>query len=183
MPNLTVIPVPSPVQQGAFDLVSTLVDALDSAGQSLEDGDVLAISSKYAAISAGRVIELDDVQVDARAADIAERYVMNPKLAALVLQVADHVFGGIVADFNGVDVGFLLTAKDGIVSPNAGLDRSNIPSGQVVLFPEHPYQMAANIRHDISERLDADVGVILTDSWLMPGRTGTTGVRIGNSRF
>lgn len=177
------IPVPAPVQETAFDLHETILDALHASGQSLQTGDVLAISSKYAAISEGRIVDMDAVTVSRDAQAIADRYVMNPQLAELVLREADHVFGGITHDFNGVQVGFLLTHKDGIISPNAGLDRSNIPSGKVVLFPLNPYAMAERVRRDLQAEFGVRIGVILTDSWLMPGRLGTTGVALSTAGF
>src|SRR5687768_7198619 len=160
MPRLPLIAIPldAPVRQSAFDLVETLVESLRSAEQSLQDGDVVAISSKYVAISEGRIVTLADVQVSPEAEKLAERYHMNARIAQLVLSEADHIFGGIE--------GFLLTYKDGIISPNAGLDRSNIPNGCAVLFPEEPYRTAAALRQEIKARLGADIGVILTDSWL-----------------
>lgn len=170
-----VYPVQAPVQTDAFDLIETLVTSLAAAEQALADGDVLAVSSKYLAISEGRVVSLADVVVSPEAAALAERYSMNPRIAQLVYTEADHVFGGIP--------GFLLTFKDGILSPNAGLDRSNIPNGYAVLFPQDPYASAARIREQVRARLGADVGVILTDSWLMPGRLGTTGVALATAGF
>ncbi len=174
-PYLTVIPVQAPVQQAAFDLYATLEAALRDCGEPLRDGDVLAVSSKYAAISAGRVVSLAAVQPGAQALALAERYAMNPIIAQLVVQEADAILGGIQ--------GFLLTHKEGIISPNAGIDRSNIPNGYAVLFPLKPYAVAADIRHEVRARLGADVGVILTDSWLMPGRLGTTGVALATAGF
>ncbi len=173
--HLTIIPVVAPVQQAAFDLYATIAEALQANDETLQDGDVLAVSSKYTAISEGRVITLADVVVTPEAAALAERYHMNPTIAQLVLQEADHIFGGIH--------GFFLTAKEGIISPNAGLDRSNIPNGYAVLFPEHPYQSAAAIRREMRQRLNVDIGVILTDSWLMPGRLGTSGVALATAGF
>lgn len=172
---LTVIPVQAPVQQAAFDLYATLEAALEASGERLLDGDVLAVSSKYAAISAGRVVSLADVHPGEEALALAERYAMNPVIAQLVVQEADTILGGIQ--------GFMLTHKDGIISPNAGIDRSNIPNGYAVLFPLQPYAVAADIRRVARERLHADVGVILTDSWLMPGRLGTTGVALATAGF
>ncbi|MGQ9889465.1 MAG: coenzyme F420-0:L-glutamate ligase [Aggregatilineales bacterium] len=172
---LTVIPVEAPVQRAAFDLHSTVVSAVAAAGAALQDGDVLAVSSKYAAISEGRVVNLADVEVTPAARALAERYRMNPAIAQLVLQEADHIFGGIE--------GFLLTYKDGILSPNAGLDRSNIPSGYAVLFPAQPYATARRLRQALRQRPGVDVGVILTDSWLMPGRLGTSGVALATAGF
>lgn len=176
MKGLYVIPVQARVVEAAFDLHSTLLEALANAGETLQDGDILAVSSKYAAISEGRVVELGEVEVSPEAEYLAQRYNMNPKMAQLVLQEADHIFGGI-------QMGFLLTHKDGIISPNAGLDRSNIPSGKVVLFPKDPYATAREIRREVCHRLNADVGVILTDSWLVPGRWGTTGVALAAAGF
>lgn len=172
---LMVIPVEAPVQTGAFDLYTTFIDSLATAGEILQDGDVLAVSSKYAAISEGRVVALDEIVISPQAADLAERYQMNPKIAQLVVQEADHIFGGIL--------GFLLTYKDGILSPNAGIDRSNIPLGYAVLFPQQPYRTARDIRAALRARLGVDVGVILTDSWLMPGRLGTSGVALATAGF
>ncbi len=174
-PSLIVIPVEAPVQTAEFDLYPTIIESIAAAGERLQDGDVLAVSSKYTAISEGRVVALADVEVSAEAKAIAERYQMNAKITQLVLQEADHVFGGIP--------GFLLTFKDGVLSPNAGLDRSNIPSGYAVLFPEYPYRSAADIRREIRARRDVDVGVILTDSWLIPGRLGTSGVALATAGF
>lgn len=173
--SLTIIPIKAPVQQSVFDLPATIVDALAAAGEQLEDGDVLAVSSKYTAISEGRVVKLTEVEISPQAAALAERYHVNPHMAELVLQEADYIFGGIH--------GFLLTAHHGIIQVNAGLDRSNIPAGHVVLLPKEPYRAAANIRQALQERLGVDIGVILTDSWLMPGRLGSVGVALATAGF
>ncbi len=172
---LMVLPVTAPVQQSAFDLVAVTSEAIRAAGETLQEGDVMAVSSKYTAISEGRIVRLDDVRVSAEAEAIAERYGMKPVIAQLVVQEADHVFGGIT--------GFLLTFKDGILSPNAGLDRSNIPNGFAVLFPEYPYRSADKLRRALSAEFGVNIGLILTDSWLMPGRLGTTGVALATAGF
>jgi coenzyme F420-0:L-glutamate ligase/coenzyme F420-1:gamma-L-glutamate ligase len=172
---LIVIPVAAPVQQSSFDLSAVVSAAIRAGGETLQDGDVVAVSSKYTAISEGRIVTLDDIVVTPEAADIAARYSMNPRIAQLVIQEADHVFGGIP--------GFLLTFKDGILSPNAGIDRSNIPNGYAVLFPEYPYRSAENLRQALREEFGVNIGLILTDSWLMPGRLGTTGVALATAGF
>jgi coenzyme F420-0:L-glutamate ligase/coenzyme F420-1:gamma-L-glutamate ligase len=150
--------------------------ALTAADLMPQTGDVLAVSSKYAAISEGRVVDMDAVEVGEQAAALAERYHMNPVMAQLVVDEAEFIFGGI-------ELGFLLTATHGIISPNAGLDRSNIPSGQVVLFSEQPYATAERIRQAVNTRYGVRVGVVLTDSVLMPGRQGTTGVALASAGF
>lgn len=173
---LSVWPVVAPVHDAPFPLLPTIIDALQEADVALQDGDVLAVSSKYAAISEGRVVALADVAVSPQAQALAERYRMDARIAQLVYEEADHIFGGI-------PMGFLLTWKNGVMSPNAGLDRSNIPSGYAVLLPSQPYQTARHIRQALRQQLGVAVGVILTDSWLMPGRLGTTGVAIATDGF
>lgn len=173
---LSVIPIIAPIQSQSFDLITTLGQALQNNEVSLQDGDILAVSSKYAAIAEGRIVELESVEMTAEGHELARRYNMLPQLAQLVYQEADHIFGGI-------QLGFLLTYKDGIISPNAGLDRSNIPNGKVVLFPEDPYATAQNIRVGVRDHIGADIGVVLTDSWLVPGRWGTTGVALASAGF
>jgi coenzyme F420-0:L-glutamate ligase len=161
-PYLTVIPIQAPVQKQAFDLNHTLVQAISSAGESLQHGDVIAISSKYTAISEGRVVELAAVTVSETAAALAERYHMNPQVAQLVIQEAEHIFGGIH--------GFLLTSHHGMIQPNAGIDRSNIPNGFAVLFPADPYESARRIRQGVWKQL-------------IPGRLGTTGLALAVAGF
>lgn len=172
---VTLIPIEAPVQQSNFDLVEVLVAALAAAEYTLQNGDVLAVSSKYVAISEGRIVKLDDIQITPAGAALAERYQMNHTIAQLVLQEADHIFGGIP--------GFLLTFKDGILSPNAGIDRSNIPGGNAVLFSSDPYISAARLREAIQSRLNVEIGLILTDSWLIPGRLGTSGIALATAGF
>ena len=172
---LTVIPVSAPVQDQPFDLIATLERSLE-ASFSLAEGDVVAVSSKYASIAGNRIVYLADVQPTREAHELAERYKMDAAMTQLVIDEADHIFGGI-------ELGFLLTAKGGVLSPNAGLDRSNIPSGKAVLLPEAPYALAETIRQALQKRCDCRIGVILTDSWLMPGRYGTTGVAIAMAGF
>lgn len=176
MTALSIFPLQAPVQQGQFDLMTALVDALKGAHLTLQEGDVVAISSKYVAISEGRVVDLGAVQVGDEAYSLAQRYQMNPAIAQLVLDEAEHVFGGI-------QLGFALTWRNGVMSPNAGIDRSNIPSGKAVLLPADGYATAQELRDALQLAYGVRVGVLLTDSWLVPGRWGTTGVAIACAGF
>jgi coenzyme F420-0:L-glutamate ligase len=176
MSSLTITAIPAPVQTAPFPLIETLTQALQQEGLSLQDGDVVAISSKYVAISEGRIVTLDDVTPSPRAIELAERYNMDVRMAQLVVQEAEHIFGGI-------PLGYLLTWRQGVMSPNAGIDRSNIPSGYAVLLPADAYVSARRIRADLQAHYGVKLGVILTDSWLVPGRNGTTGVALGSAGF
>jgi len=175
-PTLSILPVQAPVQEGAFDLITTLIAALKASKVTLQEGDVVAISSKYVAIGEGRVVNLADVMPSDQARDLAERYQMNPAIAQLVIDEAEHIFGGI-------QLGFLLTWRNGVISPNAGIDRSNIPNGKAVLLPQDSYGTAHELRDALQLAYGVRLGVLLTDSWLVPGRWGTTGVAISCAGF
>lgn len=175
-PTLQVIPIEAPVQSDVFPLYDTLANALSQHEQSLQEGDVLAVSSKYIAISENRVVNLNEIIPSPEAQALADRFNMDTAIAQLVIQEAEHIFGGI-------PLGFLLTWRSGIIAPNAGLDRSNIPSGQAVLLPEKPYDSAHNLRDWVRNQFGVRVGIIVTDSWLVPGRYGTTGVALASAGF
>jgi coenzyme F420-0:L-glutamate ligase / coenzyme F420-1:gamma-L-glutamate ligase len=176
MTSLIITPISAPVQTAPFPLIETLTQALQQANYTLQEGDVVAISSKYVAISEGRIVTLDEVQPGARALELAARYHMDARMAQLVVQEAEHIFGGI-------PIGYLLTWRQGVISPNAGIDRSNIPAGYAVLLPADSYVSARQIREALQAHYGVRLGVILTDSWLVPGRWGTTGVSLGASGF
>ena len=56
---------------------------------------------------------------------------INPHLSELIVQESDKIFYG----FDG----FVLTFKDGIMVPNAGIDTSNIMPVYAVLYPEDSF--------------------------------------------
>ena len=174
--SLNIYPIVATIQECEFDLFAELRRAIDAAEFHLREGDILAISSKYAAISEGQVVTLSDVVVGPEAQLLADRYGIQPQLAQLVWEEAEHVFGGI-------QLGFTLSAHHGIIAPNAGVDRSNIPSGKAVLLPRAPYALADELCTELRKWAGCEVGIVLTDSCLLPGRMGTTGVAVATAGF
>ena len=167
---LTLIPVTVTRKSTGFD-VAELGDA--KVGGKLRDGDVLVISSKFIAISEGRVVRLTTVRAGARARELAAEHHMDPRLCELVLRESDEVIGGIP--------GFLLASKDGLLTPNAGIDKSNIRHGMVVLYPRRPHASAKRLREALRFSRGITVAVVVCDSRLSPTRRGTTGVAVAAS--
>lgn len=167
---LTLTPVHAKPVVERFDFVKLIERKL---GRTLVQGDVLVISSKFLAISEGRVVKLRGVLAGARAKSLAARYRMDPRLCELIVRESDEVIGGVP--------GFLLTVKDGLLTPNAGIDKSNIRHGMVVLYPRRAEASAATVRRALKLSLGVDVGIVVCDSRLMPMRRGTTGVAIASS--
>ena len=172
---LTVFPIKSTIKTGEFDLFENLVSDLDKNNIKPQTGDVIVISSKYIANSQGRVIESNKVIPSLDAKKIGLKFRMKHSMAELILRESDKIFGGIP--------GFVITASDNIMAPNAGIDKSNTKSGQVILYPDEPYLVAEQIKRKFLLEFGIHVGIIVADSRLMPGRTGTVGVAISCAGF
>lgn len=151
-----------------------LVDLLDElVGRKLRDGDVLVISSKFVAISEGRIVRFDTVVPSKHAQALSLYHEIPPELCELVIRESDEILGGVA--------GFVLSAKDGMLSPNAGIDKSNIANGSAVLYPRHPGEAATMVVESMEFRHGVRIGVVISDSRLMPTRRGTTGVAVAAS--
>jgi len=162
-------------QKNKFNLFEEILKCINKLGIELDDGDIISISSKFAALSQGRIAKLNRIKPCSETIRIASEYRIPEQLTELIIRESDSVFGGVP--------GFLLTSKDGLFAPNAGIDRSNIKSGYAIMYPHKPYRLAEQIRIMILLKLGKKVGVILTDSRLLPGKRGTTGISIASSGF
>lgn len=173
MPYMTlcVIPIKVEKKQSGFDLYEDIVNSLRDIV--LENGDVLVISSKYISNSQNRLLDLEKIRPSADAIELSKKYQLDSKFSEVILRESDSVFGGIT--------GFVLTTSDNILAPNAGIDKSNAKKGTIILYPYEPYMIAEQIRRKIFLNLGVCIGVIITDSRLMPARIGTTGVSIACS--
>jgi coenzyme F420-0:L-glutamate ligase len=163
-----VLPVEIAVKKSRFDLFESLQ------GFEYKDGDVLVISSKFVSMSEGAVVNLAEIKVSKKAKSLAKKCHMDEKMAELVLRESDYIVKGVP--------GFLLAIKDGMIAPNAGIDRSNVPKGYAILYPRDPFSTAEKLRQQFEKR-STRVGIVIADSRLMPTRIGTTGVAIACAGF
>lgn len=171
--SLTVSPLVVERKENEFDLFNTVIDSIDKNGFSLEDGDVLVISSKFVSNAQGRIIQLDSVKASEQSNVISKKFRMKPEFAEVIMRESDKIFGGIS--------GFVISSSDNILAPNAGIDKSNAKKGKVILYPNDPYLVAEQLRRKIFLKYLVHVGIIIVDSRLMPARVGTTGVAIACS--
>ena len=169
--NLEVLPIHSSIKRGKFDLFDSLV----ASGVKFKDDDIIVISSKFVSMSEGALLRLSEIKVSKEARIIATRYKMDPKIAEITLRESDYILGGIS--------GFLLSIRDGMIAPNAGIDKSNIPPGFVILYPNDAFKTAENLRSKFLLEYRIRVGIVIADSRLMPTRIGTVGVAIACSGF
>ncbi|WP_318203201.1 coenzyme F420-0:L-glutamate ligase [Streptomyces sp. SCL15-4] len=124
-----------------------------SAGPDLADGDVVLVTSKIVSKAEGRIVRAADREaaIDAETVRVVAR--------RGTLRIVEN--------------------RQGLVMAAAGVDASNTPAGTVLLLPEDPDASARAIRAGLREALGVNVGVLVTDTFGRPWRSGLTDVAIG----
>jgi coenzyme F420-0:L-glutamate ligase/coenzyme F420-1:gamma-L-glutamate ligase len=143
-----------PEIQPGDDLCLLIGDALDGV---LEDGDILAVTSKIVSKAEGRQIPA----VDREAAITAE--------TVRVVATRRHAQG----------TTRIVQNKLGLVMAAAGVDSSNTPEGTALLLPLDPDGSARELCRELRERFGLRIGVIITDTFGRPWREGQTDACIG----
>lgn len=139
----------------------SMEEMLDSAIDSFQENQVLAVTSKVVSLCEGAVASIDSVSKE-----------------ELVRQEADYY---LPADTN--PYGFCISIKNNTLIASAGIDESN-GDNHYVLWPKNPQFSANQIRAYLRKRFNRkNIGVILTDSHLLPLRWGVLGTCIAYSGF
>lgn len=130
-----------------------LAKLIAAAEPDLADGDVLLVTSKIVSKAEGRVVEAGDREaaIDAETVRVVAR--------RGTLRIVEN--------------------RQGLVMAAAGVDASNTPAGTVLLLPEDADASARAVRHGLRDALGVDVGVVVTDTFGRPWRSGLTDVAIG----
>ena len=168
---MELIPLPTPLVTGNDNLFDVIINALEAANVSLQDGDVLTVASKIVSVTKGLVIHRDDIEISEAAKKYAEITKLAPEFMEISIRESDEVLGACW--------GALLTKKDNNVMPNAGADQSNAPDGIIILLPSEPSKTAREIRSFLQEKFQCKLGVIIGDSRVQPLRRGTSGLALG----
>jgi len=128
------------------------------AGQ-LEEGDILAVTSKIVSKAEGRFVLATDR--DQAISDETVRVVATRVHPGGVTRIVEN--------------------RLGIVAAAAGVDASNTPQGTVLLLPLDPDASALRLRTALEFRFGVRLGVIITDTLGRAWREGQTDVAIGAS--
>lgn len=141
------------------------------------NNDIVVVAQKIVSKSEGRVCRLSDIVVSDHARELAAKTNKNPKIVELILQESNSI----VKAWEGT---IIVEDKRGLVMANAGIDESNAGAdGEVILLPRDPDKSAQKLQSELSQTLDANLGVIISDSFGRPWRRGVMGVAIGASGF
>ncbi|MFC6754730.1 coenzyme F420-0:L-glutamate ligase, partial [Halorubrum tibetense] len=142
--------------------------AMIDARVDLHEDDVVCVASTVVSKAEGRTYDLEAFPPSPRAEEVAARLAelsgeeKDPRFAQAVIEESTELI---------MEAPFLLTAtRFGHIGVNAGIDRSNVPDGDLLLLPERPSESAARIR----EGLAAD-RIVVTDTCGRPFRHGQRG--------
>lgn len=162
-----------PLVRPGDDLAALILAALERAGLSLVEGDVLAVSSKIVSRAEGRFVRLSSVTPGAEALKRAALTGKDARLVELVLRESQAI------SRQAPEV-LVSVHRLGFVSANAGIDHSNAGGDDdlVVLLPCDPDASAVRLRAALADAGCAP-GVVIMDSHGRPFRLGTVGVAIG----
>ncbi len=137
----------------------SLWNLLDDKIKKIKDGDIVLITSKILGIHQGRCIPISS--------DIDKQ--------TLVRQEADEL----IHERQPIHPPFQITIKHNTLIASAGIDESNA-LGHYVLWPKNVNQLLREIHQYICrKRKIKKLGVIATDSHIIPLRRGVVGVSIG----
>ncbi len=141
------------------DLAGVILGAAttDDGETLLQDGDILAVTSKIVSKAEGRVV---------RAAD-REQAISDETVR--VVATREHP-GGVTR---------IVENRQGLVMAAAGVDASNTPDGVVLLLPVDPDASARSLCAALRERTGLRLGVLITDTAGRPWREGQTDIAIG----
>lgn len=155
------------------DLAALIAAAVKAQGDSLRDGDVLAVAQKIVSKAEGRIVHLADVTPSARATQMAHEAGKDPRQIEVVLQETAKI----VRWKNGV---LISETRHGFVCANAGVDRSNAGAPDtVILLPIDPDASATRLRDSLRAATGATVAVVVTDTFGRAWREGHMNVAIG----
>lgn len=143
------------------DLFSLIKEGFS--GLNLKEKSIIVVTSKIVSIWQGRCVKIESFK---NKGDLIK------KEADLYLE-RDRVPKGYV----------MLTIKNGILIPTAGIDESNA-NGYFILWPRNPFQAAKKIYNFIKKSYHLkNLGVIISDSHCVPQRIGIMGISIAYYGF
>ncbi len=158
---MNIIGLKSAILEKNFDFEKTINEILLLNNLTLENENMLIIASKIVALSQGRLIGLGN-----------EGHEEN--FRKLVKKEADYI-----SPHNE-----WLTLKDGIFIANAGIDKSNVPEGTCILWPDKPYEFADKLCRALKQKYNLqNFGIVICDSICSPLRRGVTGISLGYAGF
>lgn len=138
-----------------------IFEIIDEASPVIEDGSILAVTSKIVSLCEGNVVPVNVTSKE-----------------DLIVREADKYLPAALSKY-----GHYFTITNNTLIPTAGIDESN-GEGYYILWPKDAQETANDIREYLSEKHGIrNVGVVITDSTCQPLRRGIYGISLAHSGF
>jgi len=148
----------SPIKTRIFRENENLLDFIISYVKKLKNNSIIVVTSKIVALSEGRVAIIKDKNTREKIIKAESQVAMRTKYT-------------------------WLTIKDGMVLASAGIDESNA-DGKIIMLPKNSFTSASLIRKKLMKHYKVkNLGIIITDSRLLPLRAGVVGIALGYAGF
>src|SRR5580692_12641436 len=155
--RLTLSVIPGiPLLLPGDDIGAIIVAALDKAGLSVSDGDIIVVAQKAVSKTQGRYVDLATVKPSWHARELAVEVNKDPRLVEVIL--AESV--RIVRKAPNV---LIVEHRSGCIMANAGVDQSNAAAGggePVLLLPIDADATAEALCATLSKHFGKRLGVI-----------------------
>ncbi|OGG52496.1 hypothetical protein A3C20_01825 [Candidatus Kaiserbacteria bacterium RIFCSPHIGHO2_02_FULL_55_25] len=148
----------SPIHTNVFKEGEDLLFFIAKHVPKLKDGSVLVVTSKIVALAEGAVVTAP-----------------TPRAKDALIHAE--------SDWQLQAKGGKITLKDGLLMWNAGIDESNA-KGNIILLPKDSFASAQKLQKALKRKYKIKkLGVIVSDSRVMPLRAGVVGVALGYAGF
>ncbi len=147
-----------PIKTRIFRPGENLLDFVRHYFKKVPERSIVVVTSKIVALAENRVVDCRTVHDRVRLIKSESRWAVKTRYT-------------------------WLTIKDGAVMASAGIDQSNA-NGRSILLPRDSFRRAGMIRRQLMNRFRVRrLGVLITDSRLMPLRQGVIGLAVGYAGF
>ncbi len=124
----------------------------------VKEGDIVVVTSKIVALSEGRTVFCNSEKEKEKIIRSESEFALKTKLV-------------------------WVTIKDGTVMASAGVDESNA-DGKIILLPKDSFAFAQMLHTKLKKFYKVkNLGIIISDSGLLPLRAGVIGVAVGYAGF
>ena len=158
MNNITIIHIKNlPEFSPKHDLANELIKGFENNNITLEDNDVIVVTQKIVSKAENRLVENDFENIEE---------LIKKESLEILRKRGDTI---------------IARTKHGFICANAGIDKSNIKKGSVLLLPEDPDKTSRDIQKKIEHIKNKKISVIISDTFGRAWRKGQTNIAIGSS--
>ncbi len=146
------------IKTRVFQPKENLLSFLERYLPAIKEKMVVVVTSKIISLSEGRIEKIENEKTRERLIKAESQWAMKTKYT-------------------------WLTIRDNMVMSSAGIDESNA-NGKIILLPRDSFISADKIRNWLRKKYKIkEVGVIVTDSRMLPLKAGIVGIALGYAGF